>query len=363
MSRPMMASTRSSSMRVKPRRWRREVSWVLSSFISGRWLKIRGVREIGTLESHWCSISFFRPGNTRQSRCKAPPAGGFSRRGQVREGIHATDCRCAHGQLIKKRVCRFHGRAWCPPTVHPFSHPPHTPAPSPQGREGATPAFRLSLCHPRPSCGMLSAVDFCHLLLSAHLKPGDQAIDATAGNGHDTLFLVRLTGPQGRVFAFDLQPRAVAATRTLLENHGILPTRCEVVASCHSRISQYLSPDSEGRFAAIIFNLGYLPGGDKTVITEPESTHAAVVSALPLLRSGGLLLMVLYPGHPGGAAEASRMETFAAGLPARDYHVSTFKTLNAGAPAPFVLVIRKSGRRSPELSPSPLNLSSKVEPG
>ncbi|MDB6132442.1 MAG: putative rRNA methylase [Verrucomicrobiales bacterium] len=199
---------------------------------------------------------------------------------------------------------------------------------------------------------MLSAVDFCHLLLSAHLKPGDWALDATAGNGHDTLFLTRLTGPQGHVFAFDLQPQAVAATRTLLENHGI-PSACqEVLTACHSRISQYLPPDSEGRFAAIIFNLGYLPGGDKTVITQPETTHAAAVSALPLLRSGGLLLMVLYPGHPGGAAEASRMETFAAGLPARDYHVSTFKTLNSGASAPFVLVIRKSDRRPPELSPS-----------
>lgn len=192
---------------------------------------------------------------------------------------------------------------------------------------------------------MLSAVDFCHLLLSAQLKPGDLALDATAGNGHDTLLLARLTGPQGRVFAFDIQPRAVAATRTLLEHHGIPPACCEVLTACHSRIGEYLPPDSEGRFATIIFNLGYLPGGDKTVITQPETTHAAAVSALPLLRSGGLLLMVLYPGHPGGAAEAVRMESFGAGLPARDFHVSTFKTLNSGTPAPFVLVIRKSGRR------------------
>ncbi len=193
---------------------------------------------------------------------------------------------------------------------------------------------------------MLSAVEFCHILLRNHLRTGDRAIDATAGNGQDTLFLARQVGPEGRVFAFDLQPEAVESTRRLLRTQGISPETCEVTTACHSGLSTLLPSGSEGQFSAIIFNLGYLPGGDKSIITRPATTLAAVAVSLTLLRPGGLLLVVLYPGHEGGGTEAAEFLTFAMSLPSREFHVSGFNALNARAPAPSVVVILKSGRRT-----------------
>lgn len=189
---------------------------------------------------------------------------------------------------------------------------------------------------------MLSAVEFCHLLLQAHLRPGDWAIDATAGKGHDTLFLARQVGPEGRVFAFDLQPEATETTRTLLESHGISPECCQPLTCCHSLLSDHLPPEAPGRIAAALFNLGYLPGGDKKVITRPDTTLAAAKTSLGLLRPGGLLLLVLYPGHEGGAEETAFLRDFAASLVPGDFHASEFKALNARVPAPMVLIIRKS---------------------
>ena len=49
-------------------------------------------------------------------------------------------------------------------------------------------------------------------VLESLLQPGDHAVDATMGNGHDTCLLARLVGPKGHVDAFDLQPQAVENT-------------------------------------------------------------------------------------------------------------------------------------------------------
>lgn len=194
---------------------------------------------------------------------------------------------------------------------------------------------------------MLSAVEFCHHLLRSHLRAGDWAADATAGNGHDTLFLAGQVGPEGRIFACDLQPRAVEATRALLTARGISTTCCELTATCHGAVENWLPLEATGRLAAVIFNLGYLPGGDKSVITQTVTSLPAVTGCLDLLRPGGLLLIVVYPGHQGGDAEASALRSWASSLPARTAHSAEFHTLNAKNPAPSVLVIQKSAPRSP----------------
>lgn len=197
----------------------------------------------------------------------------------------------------------------------------------------------------RPS-PVLSAVEFCHHLLQSHLQPGDWAADATAGNGHDTLFLARQVGPAGKIFACDLQPEAVEATRALLAANGISPDCCELSRICHSRLENWLSPAAAGRLAAVIFNLGYLPGGDKSVITHTATSLTAATRCLEQLRPGGLLLVVLYPGHHGGDTEAAALRDWAATIPARTAHSAEFHTLNAKNPAPSVLIIQKSRRDS-----------------
>ena len=189
---------------------------------------------------------------------------------------------------------------------------------------------------------MLSAVEYCHALLRERLLPGDLTVDATAGNGHDTHFLAQLTGPDGRVFAFDVQEQAIKATQRLLQRWGV-PEGCyTLIMDSHSALAERLPQNVQGRLAAVIFNLGYLPGGDKSVMTRAETTLPAVRLALDYLRPGGLLLLVLYPGHAGGAEEAQTLRDFASGLQPGKWQVTEYRTLNAKNPPPIVLAVEKA---------------------
>lgn len=147
-----------------------------------------------------------------------------------------------------------------------------------------------------------------HELIAAHLQPGDHAVDATAGNGHDTLFLARQVGAGGRVDAFDIQPRALEHTRQRLDEAGIR-SRATLHLRSHADMACVLA-DCQDQVAAITFNLGYLPGGDKAQITQPDSTLDALAAAAWLLRPGGVIAIVAYRGHPGGAVEYERVRAW-----------------------------------------------------
>lgn len=145
-----------------------------------------------------------------------------------------------------------------------------------------------------------------HLELKKTVRPGDPVIDATAGNGHDSLALARLVGPSGKVLAIDLQERAIASTRTRLEEAGEL-ARCELIQADHATKLHSLLSSHRSSVAAITFNLGYLPGGEKDVTTLPESTSCALNAAKSLLKPGGILMVTAYRGHPGGMEEAKQV--------------------------------------------------------
>ena len=190
---------------------------------------------------------------------------------------------------------------------------------------------------------MLRSVDYSHSLLREHLFRGDVAIDATAGNGHDTHFLAQLTGSDGKVYAFDVQAAAIESTRRLLERWGVPPDSVKLVHGGHETMESAIAPEHHGQVGAVIFNLGYLPGSDKTVVTLAGTTLAAMDAALRLLRPGGIVIAVLYTGHPGGREEADAVRSFAAALPGDIYHAVEYRTLNTKASAPFVLVMEKLG--------------------
>lgn len=135
------------------------------------------------------------------------------------------------------------------------------------------------------------------------LKPGDSAVDATVGNGHDTLFLAEAVGASGRVFGFDIQTDAIQAARRRLEAAG-LEDRVTLFADSHHRLAECLPAEVHGRIRGVMFNLGYLPHGDHAIITRPETTVPALSVASRLLAPGGMMTVVLYTGHPGGEAEA-----------------------------------------------------------
>ena len=150
----------------------------------------------------------------------------------------------------------------------------------------------------------MNALDIVKKTVSEHLSEGGFAIDATAGRGYDTVFLARTVGATGRVLAFDIQPAAVESTRALLASEGL---DAEVVLASHADMAQYTSPESAD---CILFNLGYLPGGDHTVYTRAESTIAAVEAGLDILKHGGLMCVTVYSGGANGYAERDALLPF-----------------------------------------------------
>ena len=120
------------------------------------------------------------------------------------------------------------------------------------------------------------------------------AVDATCGNGHDTLWLAERFG---RVYAFDVQAKAAEATRQLVENSGF--DNVTVINDSHEKMAEYVHE----KVKLVMFNLGYLPGGDKNIVTERGTTLKAVESSLGLLEKDCLLFITRCPGHPQGALE------------------------------------------------------------
>ncbi|MFP6901690.1 MAG: class I SAM-dependent methyltransferase [Opitutales bacterium] len=188
-----------------------------------------------------------------------------------------------------------------------------------------------------------------HQALAKILRPGDLAIDATAGNGHDVAFLAQLVGESGQVSAFDVQSAALAATEKRLEALGAL-ARCSLHHLPHERMAEVLPPEIRGRVKAIVFNLGYLPGGNKSIVTTTENTLVALETSLDCLAPGGLLAVTAYRGHPGGMQEALAVEDRLASLPTTDFEVSMEKC-SSEPTSPIAFLVRKR-QKSEALSPS-----------
>lgn len=183
---------------------------------------------------------------------------------------------------------------------------------------------------PRPT-------ELLHLLLQRFLSEGDQSIDATAGNGHDTVFLARQVGATGRVLAFDVQAAAISSSRRLVEAEG-LGERVDFFQESHAGLADHAQP---GTMAAILFNLGYLPGSDQSVITTAAETLRALEASLRVLRPGGWLCVVCYPGHEGGNDEASAVEAWMTSR-GGELRVARYGLLATRRPAPFLLIAVKA---------------------
>ncbi len=160
---------------------------------------------------------------------------------------------------------------------------------------------------------MKNLTELAHRYAAATLSPGDFAVDGTAGNGHDTLFLAQLVGPGGHVDACDIQAPAIAATAQRLAAAG-----CHNVTlyhASHARLDQLVPPQRQGRIALAMFNLGYLPGGDKEIVTTSSTTILALQAVWKLLQPEGWLSVLAYRGHPGGWEEAQAVANALHALP------------------------------------------------
>ncbi len=158
---------------------------------------------------------------------------------------------------------------------------------------------------------MLSLTEQAHQLCGA--ASGDIVIDATAGNGHDTLFLAQRVGPLGQVYAFDIQESALKSTATRLTAAGM--TNVRLIHDDHAHMRKWIEPQHRGCVSTVMFNLGYLPRGDKSIVTKSSSTLAAIDDAISLLHVGGRLTILAYPGHSGGFEETTAVERTVAAFP------------------------------------------------
>ena len=173
-------------------------------------------------------------------------------------------------------------------------------------------------------------------LLSRILQPGDSAVDATMGNGHDTLFLCSNVGPEGHVYAFDVQQQALDSTSALLMREG-LSSRASLFCCGHQRMDEFV-PE---KVRAVVFNLGWLPGGDHHITTQWNTTKEAVLKALELLLPGGMLVICAYPGHAEGDRERRELLGLLSSLPNKTFNVLHQHFLNAGPGAPECFAVQK----------------------
>jgi hypothetical protein len=184
--------------------------------------------------------------------------------------------------------------------------------------------------------GIGGAVGFSHFFLRRTVQVGDRVIDATCGRGRDTLFLAGLVGDSGKVWAFDVQEEALAETASRVRDAGC-SSWVNLVHAGHESLSEYIQEPVR----AVVFNLGYLPGNSAGVVTLPETTLSALDQALPLLLPGGVIVLAVYTGHPGGEEEAANVEAWARTLSPREFNVWKSRQLNRSASAPYVLVVEK----------------------
>ncbi len=183
-------------------------------------------------------------------------------------------------------------------------------------------------------------LDAAHLLVSRAVSSGGLAIDATVGNGHDTLFLVQAVGPPGRVVGFDIQEEALEETRRRVRRETS-DASLRLVHAGHETIEDHLSESDFGTVDAVMFNLGYLPGGDHSVTTTPETTRQALDTSVDLVRPGGIITVVAYTGHDGGEAEARVVESWASALSDDTLRALSYQFMNQTNDPPRLYAVEK----------------------
>jgi SAM-dependent methyltransferase len=170
------------------------------------------------------------------------------------------------------------------------------------------------------------------------LFDGALAIDATVGNGYDTLFLAHRVGPKGKVLGFDVQKAALAGAREILKFVGSID-RVSLIHESHTRLSDFLPAGST--IAGAMFNLGYLPRGNRQIITRPDTTVLALRSVLEHLAERGRVTLLTYRGHEGGIPEYEGVRQFLEQLPGDEWLVEELASTNDSPIAPRLFRIQK----------------------
>ena len=182
-----------------------------------------------------------------------------------------------------------------------------------------------------------SLLGLCKLFFESYVMPGEIVLDMTVGNGHDTLFLSRLVTETGRVYGFDVQAEALDSARALLDGHG----NVELFLLGHEYLGEVVPLEHKGRIGAAMFNLGYLPGSSRQIVTKAETTLGALAELKSWLRPGGGASIHLYMGHPGGAAEGEAVVAWAKNLAWHEWEVAAYEKINKAQNREILLLVAK----------------------
>ena len=181
---------------------------------------------------------------------------------------------------------------------------------------------------------MKRPLELAHDFLAQVITKDDVVVDATMGNGHDTLFLAKLAK---QVYAFDIQEQALEKTNQRLQAAGL--TNVQLILQGHETVDQFVS-----ELKAAIFNLGYLPSADKSIITRPHTTIEALEKLCHMLVRGGRIAIMIYYGHEGGNLEKDAVLNYVSQLPQQEYTATIYRTLNQVNNPPFLVMIEKLER-------------------
>jgi 16S rRNA C1402 N4-methylase RsmH len=181
---------------------------------------------------------------------------------------------------------------------------------------------------------------FAKHLLHTVIEEGDIVVDATIGNGHDTVFLAKLVGSEGHVYGFDIQEDAIINTINRLESEQ-LDKHVTVVKKGHQHIKSTVPAQLHGTVAGAIFNLGYLPGGDKTIVTVPDTTISAIDQLLDIMKPEGVIVIVIYHGHEEGQIERDELMNYVNMIDPSVAHVLQYQFINKQNNPPYIVAIEK----------------------
>lgn len=168
-----------------------------------------------------------------------------------------------------------------------------------------------------------NSLNFTRCIVKEKLTMGDVAVDATMGNGNDTIFLGQLVGKGGKVYSFDIQEQALTNTKENIKKSNV-EAQIKLILDGHENIDKYIKE----KVKAVMFNLGYLPKGSHDVTTKPDTTLIALQKSLKLLNNGGIIAIVIYHGHEEGKNEKLAIENFVASLNQKEFNVVKFQFIN-----------------------------------
>lgn len=185
---------------------------------------------------------------------------------------------------------------------------------------------------------LMQGVEFSHWVFKKFLENNKVLVDATCGNGNDTLFLKELIEPQGKLFAFDIQRKAIEITKSKFKDKDF-NFDIEFINDGHENLDLYIDRNIDG----IIYNLGFLPGSEKNIKTTKDTTIKSLKKSIDILSEGGLIVLVLYSEHEGGNEEKEAVLNFTSGLDYKIFNVLHYHYINQKKNPPEVVAIKKRG--------------------